>query len=36
MATKKKTEVKEEEVKEVKVATKTAKSSKNRRGASIG
>ena len=35
MATKKKTEVKEEEVKEVKVATKTAKSSKSETSASI-
>ena len=35
MATKKKTEVKEEEVKEVKVATKTAKSSKSETSASV-
>ena len=35
MATKKKTEVKEEEVKEVKVATKTAKSSKTETSASV-
>ena len=35
MATKKKTEVKEEEVKEVKVATKTVKSSKSETSASV-